>query len=810
MKYLYLFTLSLLFGFPALSRPAIEGVEVLKQDTLVIDINSNTVANAGDTIEYVITITNSGESVATGIQLLDTLPPNTVLSGSVNSSPVASPDLYAVTGNIGIDVAAISGLLLNDSDPDGGAVSVTSFDASSEQGGVVSVGATGTFTYDPPAGYTGLDRFSYTIQDNENESGTGTVILTVSDTVWFLDNTASPTGANGTLLKPFPTTAAYIANAADGVGDVIFVFQGNGSNTGYRDGFVLKNSQRLLGQRTALTTVNTGITFAPHSRTLPSIAGPSQLAKISGPCVTLASNNLVSGLGIQSIGGAGILGTAVGTVTIETTTINATNGTGIDLSNGALNVSLSSVFSSGAANGIRLNNTTGSFTVTGDGTSAQNNSGGQLLNCTGNAISLNNATSITLNQMTVQTSGASGVHGRGVSNLIIRNSVFTGCGNAPGEHAFDFDDNVSAADLNLSGACEFNNVDITNFHDAGISIYAESGALTLSVLNGSDITNGAETGSLQNGIRVETVASASAIVTVQNNTFDSIESDAVVFSAGGSGANDLNVVDCTVINCGGPDNLPAAGGVALAVGNDASVTFDIKGNTIRDILGVGVSISSFGQSGDVEGRIGGSLTADGNTILGESGATSSVGIYLNDGLSAPATQADTWSILIQNNFLGRNAAGSVNDGFATSAISSRLGDNNAAYNVTIEDNFLANTELDGLFFTTDDDVSGSPTVALRIANNSFDNISPLFGLDSIFLQSADTSVLCTHIAGNNNGAGGSPGSCYLIFGGSADDSITQASTASLSSANNGMSVLSAANTPIFNGSCSNPTLPANP
>ncbi len=59
-----------------------------------------------------------------------------------------------------------------------------------------------------------------------------------------------------------------------------------------------------------------------------------------------------------------------------------------------------------------------------------------------------------------------------------------------------------------------------------------------------------------------------------------------------------------------------------------------------------------------------------------------------------------------------------------------------------------------------------------------------------------------------NGGGGSPGTINITIDGSSTTSITQASTAALSSDNN--SALVTGDTPGFNGTCSNPTLPANP
>ena len=63
-------------------------------------------------------------------------------------------------------------------------VEITSFDADSAQGGMVSrEGNTGNFTYTPAAAYTGADNFTYTIRDNNGNTNTITVNVTVNDDI---------------------------------------------------------------------------------------------------------------------------------------------------------------------------------------------------------------------------------------------------------------------------------------------------------------------------------------------------------------------------------------------------------------------------------------------------------------------------------------------------------------------------------------------------------------------------------------------------------------------------------------------------
>ena len=124
-------------------------------------------ASPGDTIRYRITITNTG-ATAQGVNLADTLDPNlTLVAGSLRTTPVARPDAYKTLPNTTLDSSAAGrpSLLANDSDADGNPVAaVAAAGQATLQGGSVTLGTNGHFVYSPPAGFTGPDSFSYTLQ----------------------------------------------------------------------------------------------------------------------------------------------------------------------------------------------------------------------------------------------------------------------------------------------------------------------------------------------------------------------------------------------------------------------------------------------------------------------------------------------------------------------------------------------------------------------------------------------------------------------------------------------------------------------
>jgi VCBS repeat-containing protein len=97
----------------------------------------------------------------------------------VNDAPVATNDAYTVAGN-GLLTVNAPGLLANDSDPEGNALTITA--ATAPQHGTLSPFSNGAFTYRPNAGYAGPDSFTYTVSD-ATASTQATVNITVTATL---------------------------------------------------------------------------------------------------------------------------------------------------------------------------------------------------------------------------------------------------------------------------------------------------------------------------------------------------------------------------------------------------------------------------------------------------------------------------------------------------------------------------------------------------------------------------------------------------------------------------------------------------
>ena len=108
--------------------------------------------------------------------------------------------------------------------------------------------------------------------------------------VWFVNNTSH---SQGTYESPFNTLAA--AEAASQPNDIIYVFKGDGTDTGMSSGLILKQGQQLLGagvDQTIDTTRGT-VTIPAQEAGLPMISNALDTTNLG--IQLIASNNVVSG-----------------------------------------------------------------------------------------------------------------------------------------------------------------------------------------------------------------------------------------------------------------------------------------------------------------------------------------------------------------------------------------------------------------------------------------------------------------------------------------------------------------------------------
>jgi hypothetical protein len=97
-----------------------------------------------------------------------------------NQPPTAVSDEYTTLEGYDhtLQVSAASGVLQNDRDPEGGAL--TASDASDAPNGRVTLNRDGSFSYTPDPDFFGDDRFSYTASDEAGNSSSATVTIHVA------------------------------------------------------------------------------------------------------------------------------------------------------------------------------------------------------------------------------------------------------------------------------------------------------------------------------------------------------------------------------------------------------------------------------------------------------------------------------------------------------------------------------------------------------------------------------------------------------------------------------------------------------
>jgi len=96
----------------------------------------------------------------------------------VNRKPVAIDDTYSTRRDIGL-AESLPGVLDNDSDADGDALTVNNPSSVVATNGTVTMSADGSFAYTPNLGFTGTDTFTYRATDGADTSNEATVSISV-------------------------------------------------------------------------------------------------------------------------------------------------------------------------------------------------------------------------------------------------------------------------------------------------------------------------------------------------------------------------------------------------------------------------------------------------------------------------------------------------------------------------------------------------------------------------------------------------------------------------------------------------------
>ncbi|WP_249999544.1 Ig-like domain-containing protein [Actinoplanes sp. M2I2] len=92
----------------------------------------------------------------------------------IDAAPTATADTASTASGTGVDIAVVG----NDTDPEGGALTLVSV---TTPGHGTAIVVDGKIRYQPVAGFSGADTFTYVVRDAAGNTGTGTVTVDVDD-----------------------------------------------------------------------------------------------------------------------------------------------------------------------------------------------------------------------------------------------------------------------------------------------------------------------------------------------------------------------------------------------------------------------------------------------------------------------------------------------------------------------------------------------------------------------------------------------------------------------------------------------------
>ena len=525
-----------------------------------------------------------------------------------------------------------------------------------------------TITYTATIVNSGTDarpvQFTNTIDPNTTLVGGSLKVspLAFADTYVAAQNTQLSVGAPGVLTNdtgtPAPTAVPIAAGPTTGGGTV------------------------TLKQRVCRESC--------HRQTNPVITNNA------GAGIVLAQNNRLHGLTVQNTTGTGLSGNGFGTLTVSENVIlsnTTTAGVPINLNNGTLAATFRSISAGNnnanpdPVNGIVLTNTTGAFTVDGDGTNTSvggNASGGTIQNMSGadganagNGVFLSSASGVTLRRMTISgTNQNHGIRGINSSNFTLEFSTVTGTNGtsqALDEGSVNFD--------NLTGSAAITSCLIEGGFEDNLNVVNTSGTLNRMTISGTTFGFNNTANGNSNILISSNNAGTTLNLTLKSSLIKGARADWISAIANSGSTMDVVIGGPLVADGNSFDNLganahpgAAAGSTRLVTTSVGNQTVDIRNNTLKGSKGEAMLVRA-----TAVGAVTGTLNARvrNNTVgvaaTANSDSTESSGIFLTgDGGSDINAAIRNNSVFQYNNHGIRMDFGDeINDG--------------AVYNATVTD-----------------------------------------------------------------------------------------------------------------------------
>ncbi len=542
-----------------------------------------------------------------------------------------------------------------------------------------------------------------------------------------------------------------------------------------------------------INTVNGNVTFS-NGLTL-----GTSVARMTNQAVTITNGTGTYSLGAVSIftnNVSGVVATnADGTLNTASGTVDSSGARAINIDGPVglttLGMTLTRVDSTGGtANGIRIQDTNGSFTVTGTGGTCTNAntagcSGGTIASTTGaddssaspigTGIVLNNATNVSLTRMWIHDHSNYGIRGTSVTGFTLDTSVLNGTNgtDAPASAASPFNEGTIKID-NLAGTATISNTHISG----GISnnVRIDNTSTTVNRVTFTNDTIGANsTNNGEDGILLKSENTGRILATIQTTTFTSARGDLFNFvdNAASGSADDL-IFNNNMLSNNHPAIATGGGGVTISSNGTKDFTFHMENNTIRDAVGHAVLLVKSTGTASYSG------TFTGNTI--GVAATANSGSREGSALKVQSAGQGTLTVAITNNQIHQynnngielltGGGATAQSGIFNATITGNTIDTpgNTAGTIAIPKNgiHLNGGTVVGDTYAICAQIGGAGALANSIATSGKDAVPPTVGdIDFRLRQRQSTTVrlpgyaggntntaaVVTFVAGNNGGNG---------------------------------------------------------
>jgi len=496
-------------------------------------------------------------------------------------------------------------------------------------------------------------------------------------------------------------------------------------------------------------SASTGMTVNAAAGSM-SVTGATSVTSATGAGVNLTNNTGTISFNALNITGAtqsGLIATDnSNTITTTAGAISTGTGTAVNISRASgttpLNITLTSVSTIGAVNGIKLVNTSGSFTVAGDNGASNNGSGGTISAATAEGVLINVASNISLGYMIIQNSATKGISATGVNGFTLNRSNVTdlaGGATDEGVKLANTSGTVTFSNDTISGAphngvfVDNNNTNMSSFNMTNTTITCPAGGACVpsgSVGNDGLLLQMRGTSVLTSGLVSASIFSGLRATGVQIQTADTAR---IGSNSAGSIVNSFTVQTSTFTNNGQAIDIDES--------QVSNLTFQVLNNT--NMTGTdGTVINAFTSAGSDTGPASHTFVGkiDGN-VIGTQGTKDSGSVFGSGIRVVVQGQNTQGNVTVSNNtirevvnadimtFFGQNGAGASGTNAARFKITNNAMPTPSGSNQSFCGPPATPCASNGIFVLADE---GTP-VCTVITGNSVYDVSTMNGSFDIYL-----------------------------------------------------------------------------